>query len=522
MDFARCIAYGIIADKKGGIMYEIRDKNQKISFAKLLDLSGLLIIAAAVITAVKMNFVGRSLWYDEAALAYSFCTRGLTDLIREPLEMVQSAPVGWLYIIKLFVLCFGQTDFVMRVPSILFYAGMLFLSYKLLSKYYQVSFPVMSTALIASIPIVLQYANVFKPYISDCFFAVLVLCIIAKYDEGVISDHIWMIGWAVILWFSSPACFVMGGILVVRFIIAIIRKDKAAIRSQIKIGIGIGCSFLLHYGLWLSRIDDGMHAFWAQAKMPIFITSAEDLQQLINMVQAIFGQFYRLKWGIICCFLIGIVYALLQKKEKMLELYGIYFITCFASSIGRYPVNRRLWLFMYPILVMIVVQLFDDICEKNKKIKNIVGIGILGAALLTAGIRYYWNDENVYWPRYEVKGEYTYLKSVIKKDDGVYVARCAQPMFLFYNNYNTEYLAGTENDIFIAESSYRQNYDGTWNDHTKDYQYILAHDTCYIVLSDTWNAEGEYTELYDRLKEEGNLEIVYREHDTPMMKFTKE
>ena len=53
-----------------------------------------LIILSGIVTSIRMNLVGHSLWWDEAALAWSFSQRGLLDLTSEGLEKLQSAPVG--------------------------------------------------------------------------------------------------------------------------------------------------------------------------------------------------------------------------------------------------------------------------------------------------------------------------------------------------------------------------------------------------------------------------------------------
>ena len=83
---------------------------------KIIESICFLICVCAGIISIRMNFVGRSLWFDEAALAWSFSQRDLLHLTSEGLELVQAAPVGWLYLLKMITLIFGNTDFVLRVP----------------------------------------------------------------------------------------------------------------------------------------------------------------------------------------------------------------------------------------------------------------------------------------------------------------------------------------------------------------------------------------------------------------------
>lgn len=67
----------------------------------------LCIIFAGIVVSIQMNLVGRALWYDESALAFSFCQRSLSELTASELDYVQSAPVGWLYLLKIFSMILG-------------------------------------------------------------------------------------------------------------------------------------------------------------------------------------------------------------------------------------------------------------------------------------------------------------------------------------------------------------------------------------------------------------------------------
>ena len=150
---------------------------------KIIEGVSLLISIAGIVTSIKMNLVGHSLWYDEAALAYSFCTRGLGGLTGSGLELVQSAPVGWLYLEKVFVEIAGNTDFNLRILSVVFYILMLLeICYvmKAICKAYYV-FPAVS--FVATIPLLLQYSNVFKPYIADAFFCLGVIILYDLYNR---------------------------------------------------------------------------------------------------------------------------------------------------------------------------------------------------------------------------------------------------------------------------------------------------------------------------------------------------
>lgn len=503
---------------------------QKPLYKIILDVILLVISLAGVVVSIKMNLVGRSLWYDEAALAYSFVTRSFTELTASGLDLVQSAPVGWLYALKIFCKILGYSDFVMRVPSILAYVGSLVLIYYISEKVINTYYSLAPVAFAASLPLMLQYSNMFKPYISDAFFALLIICFFYWYKEKGLNIYIMSIIWGAILWFSSTACFVEGGIIVASFIVSLMSKDGKKIKrdviSLVKIGIIILVFFGIYYIYWLRKVDDGMHGFWAEWSFKFIPLSIQDLKDIKRMFSALFEPFYYYKACILILVLIGLVLSIIKKNIYVLSVYTIFFITAIASAIGMYPVNKRLWLFMYPIVIISCFYVLDYLLDKGdinngKSLRNIlVGVSLACMCLCNAGIRYYLHDEYVYWTRYEVKGEMEYLEDVIKPEEGVYVLSCARPMFLFYNDYNTETLETTGNSVVVGESSFVPDFNGNIADHSDEIDYIISHDKCYVVMSDTWD-DGSYDELYNKLRENGSFEMIYNKYETPLFLFTK-
>ena len=115
------------------------NKIKSINYFKLaeiiLNITFLFITLAGVGVSIYMNLVNRSLWLDEAMLAYSFSKRSLFELTSAPLEWMQSAPVGWLYLLKIVTLIFGNTEIVLRSVSIFGLFLTLFLTYFISRKY---------------------------------------------------------------------------------------------------------------------------------------------------------------------------------------------------------------------------------------------------------------------------------------------------------------------------------------------------------------------------------------------------
>ncbi len=483
-----------------------------------------LIILSGIVTSIRMNLVGHSLWWDEAALAWSFSQRGLLDLTSEGLEKLQSAPVGWLYILKIFTLLFGNTDFVLRVPSILAYVGILILLYLILKRIFRVYYPMAGVAFVASLPIILQYSNIFKPYIADGFFCLLVIWFFHQYDSGKWKWWHLGIGWAVLVWFSNPTCFVAGGLLAATFLLhawELIKnpasdKNRKGMLETVKICVPLGISFVLYYFYWLRQTatDGAMLNYWKDWNFPLIPRSMDDLRQIARMAATLFGQFYRLEF-IICILLVAFVFYVLWKKNRiLLGIYGSFAVALFASGLNMFPVNKRLWMFIYPLITILIFVGLDSFIDRTKKwhvSTFVIGTVMLCFSVLNAGIRYYWNVENVYWPRYELKMEYQHLKNVIEEDESVYVFVCQTPIFDYYNHYNMRTLEGTNRPVMQGTNEYLTPYD-----YKEDIRYITDAKKCYIVMGDTWDIDYFAGPLFAGLHEKGYMEMVYNKYETPM------
>lgn len=502
----------------------------------IVEIIALLMTLAGVVVSIKMNLVGRSLWYDEAALAYSFVRRSFAELTATGLDLVQSAPVGWLYVVKIFCKIFGYTDFVMRVPSILAYVGVLVLMYYICSRIFKMYYPMVVVAFTAAMPLLLQYSNMFKPYITDAFVALLIICLFYWYKEKKLNVYIMALIWGALLWFSSTACFVEGGVILAAFIVSLLSRDKEVIKKNIfdliKIGLIILVFFGIYYVYWLRHVSDGMQGFWRDWRFPLIPTSVDDLIAMKRMISTLFAPFYWYYLVMMILVIVAFVIAIIKKNVYVLSLHLTLFVAAVASFLNMYPVNKRLWLFIYPMIIYVAFYVADcitvkalrtrdnykdvkpDIARKALIRNSILGLFLILVCVGNGGIRYYMHDENVYWPGYEVKGEYNYLTSIIGENDKVYVTAAARPMYQFYNNYDDTKLKDKGNETFIGDEALNEGYDCS-----KDFEYITSGKNCYIVMSDTWDDPTQYGLMFRYLEDKGTLEMVYNEYNTPLFLF---
>ena len=502
-------------------------------FEPAVNITCIVIIICGLITSVYMNFVGRSLWFDEAALAYSLSTRDLFEIATRGLDYVQAAPIGWLYIEKIFTLIFGNTDFVLRLPSILYYAGTLVIIYLFSSDIIDMDLPLLPVAFTASLPVILQYSNMFKPYMGDCFFTILLLYVYygTRDDEVESGTRAVLMGvfFGAIIWFSNPSCFVIGGILATTGLFSLFSREWKRFSCAVITAIPVALSFVFYYFYWLVKIDDGMNGFWAAWKFPVIIRSMDDLTQFYLMGATLAQPLEALRFAVAAMVAAGFIFCIYWKSEQILSIYLSVFLAMFASSIGKYPVNERMWLFIYPLIGIIIFYLGHkawDFCDVRDwdVLAKVVVFTMLFACLINGGIRRYIQKDNVWWPRYEVKGEYEYLCSRLKENDRVYVFSAAAPMFLYYNDYETHMITPRNKNIaphydvqvYVGDEPLGEAFDCK-----EDLDFILGGDDCYIVLSDTWNDPAASKVLWDTTAEYGTMMQVYSEHDTPLYHFVR-
>ena len=265
-----------------------------------------------------MNSVGRSLWLDEALLAQSFSTRTFWNLWNGSFDGNQSAPLGWLYIEKILVLIFGNTEFVLRVGSILGFTLTLVLIYLLMKKCFCVAFPLGACAFYANMPFALRYSNVFKPYICDGFFVLMVIFLFWLYKQGKINFKKVALGWAVLIWFSNPTCFFEGGLLISEGIFVLAEKNWKRIKELIAIGVEIVTSFIIYYFFWLREVAESgsMQHFWKDKNFPLIPTSFEEVRKMGDMIEEIFSHVGFYKEIFYFMFIITLIIALVKKIKS--------------------------------------------------------------------------------------------------------------------------------------------------------------------------------------------------------------
>jgi len=245
----------------------------------------LFLILLGISISILLYSANRGLWLDEAMLAYSFNTRSFFNLTTSILEWDQSAPILYLYIVKIITLIFGTSELTLRIFSLFSFIGILVLVYILMDKAFKVRYPIMSVAFISNISVLLYYSNEFKPYMCDCFSVLMVLYLYYLFKENKIKLLSLSLVYAVLLWLSYPTIFFIGGVFIYEFIFSVISKDKKLMFMTTFGGIIILISFFIMYIVWLKPVanDEYMINYWKYYKFPLVPKNIEDMQITVTI-----------------------------------------------------------------------------------------------------------------------------------------------------------------------------------------------------------------------------------------------
>ena len=227
-------------------------------------------IAAASAVLLVFQWAGaRPLWLDEEFLAVSFRDRGIPDYF-EPLWLGQTAPFGWLALVRLTVITLGVDERALRLIPLLFGIATIATAVWIGRRW-------MTAAGAATLVLLCGFAqwltyHVFelKPYSADAFLALLVPAVAVWSLEISRPAMFWIVA-AIAQWFGNGALFVTPlSALVVAAIL--LRRDgwRSAFRFSL-IGLVWLGSFVLNYVLVLRHASSYafFYRFWSGAFPPV-------------------------------------------------------------------------------------------------------------------------------------------------------------------------------------------------------------------------------------------------------------
>jgi hypothetical protein len=470
----------------------------------ILIFASIVLVAISIIVRIIMYIKCRSFWLDEAALAENVVMRNWLELLAQPLSNGQSAPVLYVIAIKAIGSMFGYSEFSLRIFSFFSFICLLICEAIFLKKIFnfnnfKIAFVVVMSALL---PSYIWYSNELKPYMSDAFFIVLILLLYFYYTQCKIKLPILIILYILLLGFSSPAIFFIGGTLLFEFISAILNKNKKQMLCIAISGTAILVIFALYYHWWMSPVSEHMKTFW---------DSYSRERNIIRRIVLIFtahnerGGYIFFLWLFVPFALLGI-FSLCKSKNKIAcSLVLSLLFTFLASSIGKWPLNGRLWLFL-PAIVLIFTPVGADIVLnkiKYRKAMSAIGLSVLLAITAYLSVNCLkFAKHRMYFLRSEINPLIFYVQENIKNDEKLYVSPGAIYTFRYKNGYNATKIGNAADNSIIY-----------------DLQLILENKKTYLLFSHFTFDEIE-SDLAG-LQKYGTLTEVLNVYDTPLYYFER-
>jgi 4-amino-4-deoxy-L-arabinose transferase-like glycosyltransferase len=333
----------------------------------------------------------KSLYVDEAALAENIIARTFVEL-GMALDHNQVAPLGFLYLERLAVQAFGNSEYALRLFPFLAALASVPLFWAVAARTLPRAAALFALAMFGISPRLIYYAAEVKQYSSDIAI-VLALTLGGLWLSRDLASWrrllVLSIAGAVAVWFSNPAIFYLAAI---GLFLAVQAYREGELEQLARLG-AMGILWLASFGLSYLAARRGladaqfMEGWWAEGFLPFPLRSSADLSQWVHVLAKLAREPLEFMVPVvaIACFGVGIV-ALLKSRPIMLILLGGPLALAIVASIlrlyplgGGVPLSGRVVLYLAPVLILLVAQ-------GAESVRTLVGIrpGIFAAALALA------------------------------------------------------------------------------------------------------------------------------------------
>ncbi|WP_165973230.1 glycosyltransferase family 39 protein [Pedobacter sp. ok626] len=305
---------------------------------------------------------------DEIYLSSSLIRMNYHELATQPLDYQQKAPIGFLWTVRFFIDIFGVSEQALRLFSLICGILSLFLFIPVCRYFSDEKGALLGLGILAfSTPLVFHAVEV-KQYQVELLATLVVLYSYIKFHErNTYADLLqWGFIGALVLWFSYSAVFVLAGIATGLSFYRIIKKDWELFFKQCIpfliwfLSFGMNYLYFTHKhaeSKWIVEWFDFYKNF-----MPVPPHSLEDLKwyalNLYRLFDYPLGFLWNVKWLLVLplgfLFLgLGLLY---QCRQNFLILCFPFFFMFLASALKLYPLTERFWVFISPILIVILVR----------------------------------------------------------------------------------------------------------------------------------------------------------------------
>jgi hypothetical protein len=331
----------------------------------------LALVGLGVALRVRAYLANRSLWLDESYLALNLLDRDVWGLIGT-LDYT-AAPAGFLVVQRLIVNVFGGSEYALRALPFLAGIASVLAFWRLASLMLSPPATMLALSIFAISGPLLRYSAEFKQYGIDVGIASMLWWAFASRQVDLHNDRrgVWalfaVLG-AIAIWFSHPAIFVVAGLALHAVGQAVLVGAWRSTAVRCCVGLVWVGSFALVYFVSLRHVNPALLVAWQGAEAPIVPVSTEEV-----------GRYARLSWtlGVLplgprviqLATLSAILGGIALWRRRSIQ--GVWFAGTLAtllvaSSLGKYPIALRLWLFLTPVMVLLVAAGVDEVWQRTR------------------------------------------------------------------------------------------------------------------------------------------------------------
>ncbi|MET4082393.1 4-amino-4-deoxy-L-arabinose transferase-like glycosyltransferase [Pedobacter sp. UYP30] len=477
-----------------------RSENKKEHFFLLV------LVFLGIFFRLYQYFYNHSLWLDETYLSISLFKKSYYELAATSLLKQQKAPLGFLWLVKSFITLFGNSEYTLRLVSLISGIATLFIFIPVAKFFLNYWGILTAVGILALAPAFVHHSVEVKQYGTEMFCTVLLLYFYIKYRDRkrLMAKVAWGAFGAIILWFSYAAVFIAAGIAVGLSLELLIAKNWRLFFSNAVVFLVWMISFLLNYVFvihahaespWTKYWFDAYHTF-----MPFPPKSISDLTWFPLTVYRMFDYPLGLLWNFmpnfsnkivavlikmslipIAALLLG-VYALIKGKREYLLIFSFSILLTFiASGLKLYPLVERFWVFIAPIFLIIIGLSVDFIARRVKFRFLAIAFAMLliFSPLVQSAIYVVQPTEFFLHKRSFHREAFNYINTHFKPGDVVYVYwndLAALHVYEIMDNYKFKAIEG----IDVRNSS--KNYEDYYRNLSPDFRK-LANKRVWVMVN---------------------------------------
>jgi len=492
----------------------------------------LIVIIYSLYVRVRMYMLGISLWNDEALLVEFIVNRSFGEMLLLPQTTPRTEPFLFLMTVKALSELFGISEAVLRVYSFISLVLLLIAQGLLLRKVFKVRivWTLFSVAVSSTLLYYMQHSAELKPYMGDAAFVLIALLGYHAYRKGFFGQGIrgpllLALLFSVCMLFSSPSAFAAGAVFIVEFLAKCLRKDRPGLLKAVIGGAAFLAAFSLNYVFWLRTIatSDNMAWFWISRNFEFKLTG-EALAHNIFLIQDLLEPVWHAAVLVVPLAIAGLLVSL-AKRNIHTVVIGVFFILLVvAAEIGKYPIQNRLWLFLYAIIFIYVFIFIDflrvrlDDAKAAKAVQTVIALA-LACLMLVPNLSFPAYGRGEEWtlaPGNQANPIIEYIEENIQDGEVLYA-------FFTTDTINTvlRYKIGYDNFRIGNVSSDNVIY-GT-EDYDGDIELIAETGGAYIFFYHAYFplSQDKYKrKMVGRLQERGYMEQILNVYHTYLYWFT--